>query len=35
MFIMITLIEPDIHDNSKLLKHRNFIKNTVNICLMA
>ena len=28
-------IELDIHDNSKLLKHGNFIKNTVNICLMA
>ena len=35
MFTMITLIELNIHDNSKLLKHENFIKNTVNICLMA
>ena len=28
-------IVPDIHDNSKLLKHRNFIKNTMNISLTA
>ena len=35
MFTMITLVVPDMHDNSKLLKHRNFIKNTMNICLIA
>ena len=28
-------IVPDMHDNSKLLKHRNFIKNTMNVCLIA
>ena len=32
---MITLVELDIHDKSKLLKHGNFIKNTMNVCLMA
>ena len=25
-------IVPDIHDKSKLLKHGNFIKNTINVC---
>ena len=24
-----------MHDNSKLLKHRNFIKSTLNVCLTA
>ena len=28
-------IVPDMHQNSKLLEHRNFIKNTMNICLTA
>ena len=28
-------IVPDMHHNSKLLKHRNFIKNTINVCLTA
>ena len=28
-------IVPGIYDNSKLLKHENFIKNTMNVCLIA
>ena len=28
-------IVPDIHDNSKLWKHKNLIKNTMNVCLAA
>ena len=35
MFTMITLVELDMHGNSNLLKHGNFIKNTVNVCLTA
>ena len=32
---MFRMLTPDIHDNSKLLKIHNFIKNTMNIYLTA
>ena len=31
MFTMLILIVPDMHDNSNLLKHGNFIKNAMNV----
>ena len=33
--IMFDPIVPDMHYNSKLLKHGHFLKNTMNICLTA